>query len=134
MSADETSGLSSITGVHTVVVPVVDMDQALTFWTGALGFEVQMDSPFGEGQRWVELAARDAGAGATTIGLMSGGGQPTGVNTGIRLATSDAAAAWRVLEEAGVDVDELLTLPGAPPMFTFRDGDGNELVVVEIDA
>ncbi len=132
MSADDTSGLSSITGIHTVVVPVADMDQALAFWTGALGFEVQMDSPFGEGQRWVEVAARDADVAATTIGLMSGSGLPTGVNTGIRLSTSDAAAAWRALADGGVDVDDLLSLPGAPPMFTFRDGDGNELVVVEI--
>ncbi|MFI2753891.1 VOC family protein [Cellulomonas sp. P22] len=129
---DGTSSLSSITGIRTVVVPVTDMDQAVAFWTDALGFEVQMDSTFGEDQRWVEIAARDAGTGATTIGLTSGGGLSTGVNTGIRLTTDDAAAAWTVLADLGVDVDDLLALPGTPPMFTFRDGDGNELVVVEV--
>lgn len=131
---DGTSNLSSITGIRTVAVPVTDIDQAVAFWTGALGFEVQMDSTFGEGRRWVEVAARDAATGATTIGLTSGGGLPTGVNTGIRLTTDDAAAAWTVLAELGVDVDDLLALPGTPPMFTFRDGDGNELVVVEVSS
>ncbi|MCC2318500.1 VOC family protein [Cellulomonas chengniuliangii] len=132
MSADDTSSLSSITGIRTVVVPVTDMDRAIAFWTDALGFEVQMDSTFGDDQRWVEVAARDAGSGATTIGLASGGNVTTGVNTGIRLTTDDAATAWAALADLGVDLDDLLAVPGTPPMFTFRDGDGNELVVVEV--
>jgi hypothetical protein len=57
------------------------------------------------------------------------------VDTGIRLATADAAADHAHLRGAGVDVDpELLRYPGVPPMFTFRDADGNTLVVVEIMA
>ncbi|MCC2307980.1 VOC family protein [Cellulomonas chengniuliangii] len=131
---NDAPGLSSITGIRTVVVPVTDMDQAVGFWTSALGFEVQMDSTFDGDRRWVEVAAPNSADDATTIGLTSGSDLPTGVQTGIRLTTDDAAAAWRALSELGVDVDEVLDLPGTPPMFTFRDGDGNELVLVEIPA
>jgi lactoylglutathione lyase len=31
----------------------------------------------------------------------------------------------------GVDADEVLRWPGAPPMFAFRDQDGNGLEIVE---
>jgi lactoylglutathione lyase len=31
----------------------------------------------------------------------------------------------------GVDVDEVLRWPDAPPMFAFRDQDGNGLEIVE---
>jgi hypothetical protein len=55
------------------------------------------------------------------------------VDTGIRFSTADAAADHAHLRAAGVDVDpEVLRYPGVPPMFTFRDADGNTLVVVEI--
>jgi lactoylglutathione lyase len=30
-----------------------------------------------------------------------------------------------------VDADDLLTWPGVPPMFTFRDQDGNQLFLVQ---
>lgn len=33
-----------------------NVDEAIEFYTGTLGFEVQVDHPFGEGQRWVTLA------------------------------------------------------------------------------
>jgi len=34
---------------------------------------------------------------------------------------------------AGVDVDELLRWPGVPPMFDFRDPDGNTFYVSQVD-
>ena len=55
-----------------------------------------------------------------------------GVDTGIRLATDDATADHEALRAAGVDADpEVLRFPGAPPMFSFRDPDGNTLYIVE---
>ena len=35
------------------------------------------------------------------------------------------------LTAAGVGVGELLNWPGVPPMFTFRDQDGNGLEIVQ---
>ncbi|GAA5119741.1 VOC family protein [Pseudonocardia adelaidensis] len=118
-----------ITDVTTVAVPVRDQDEALAFYVDVLGFGKRLDAPFGGG-RWVTVAP--AGA-STSIALVAG--DRTGVDTGIRLATADAAADHEHLRAAGVDVDaEILRYPGVPAMFTFRDADGNTLVVVEIMA
>jgi len=59
-------------------------------------------------------------------------GAPTGVDTGIRLTTGDAQVDHDDLLARGVDADpEVMRMGGAPPMFTFRDADGNRLVIVE---
>jgi catechol 2,3-dioxygenase-like lactoylglutathione lyase family enzyme len=116
-----------ITDVTAVAIPVRDQDEALAFYVGVLGFEKRLDGPFGAG-RWLTVAARGA---STSIALLAA--DRAGVDTGIRLATADAAADHAHLRAAGVDVDaEVLRYPGVPPMFTFRDADGNTLVVVEI--
>ena len=119
-----------ITGVRTVGVPVTDQERALEFYVGKLGFEKRMDVPFGPTQRWVEVAPPGA---ATTIALVAAReGATAGVDTGIRFATEDAAADHADLRSRGVDADaEILDMGGAPPMFTFRDQDGNRLVIVQ---
>jgi catechol 2,3-dioxygenase-like lactoylglutathione lyase family enzyme len=119
-----------ITDVRTIAVPVTDQDRALDFYVGKLGFEKRMDAVFGPGMRWVEVAPPGA---ATSIALATAReGVPAGVETGIRLMTGDAAADHADLRARGVDVDaEVLNMGGAPPMFTFRDQDGNRLVIVQ---
>ena len=118
-----------VTRVHTAAVPVSDQDRALTFYCDMLGFEVRRDATFGGDQRWLEVAP--AGAETTVALPPAHPGARTGVDTGLRLATPDAKAAHDALGAAGVDVDELLAFPGAPPMFFFRDPDRNTLVIVE---
>lgn len=49
-----------------VSVLVRDYDEALAFYTGALGFELIEDSPRGPGKRWVLVAPR-GGAGARLL-------------------------------------------------------------------
>lgn len=118
-----------ISDVRTIGVPVRDQRRALQFYGGVLGFETRMDSPF-PGGRWIEVAAPGA---TTTIALAAAqDGSKTGVDTGIRFSTADAEADHATLTAAGVDVDaEVLRFPGVPPMFSFRDPDGNTLYVVE---
>jgi predicted enzyme related to lactoylglutathione lyase len=118
-----------ITDVRTIGVPVTDQQRALDFYGGVLGFETRMDAPF-PGGRWIEVAAPGA---STTIALAQAQeGVPTGVDTGVRFSTADAAADHATLAAAGVDVDgEVLRFSGVPPMFSFRDPDGNTLYVVE---
>ncbi len=119
-----------VTHLGTVAVPVADQDRALAFYTDVLGFEKRRDMPFGPGQRWIEVAPPGA---VTSIALVSTSEeQPTGVATGIRLITEDAESDHAALAARGVDVDqEVLRLGGGvPPMFVFRDPDGNSLVIV----
>ena len=121
---------SRVTGVRTVAVPVTDQDRAVRFYVDVLGLELRMDAPLDElGGRWIEVAPPGA---ATTIALVpTRGGLPTGVETGVRLTTRNAAAVHADLQNHGVDVGELLRWPGVPPMFAVRDPDGNGLEVVE---
>src|SRR5690349_11771326 len=124
----ETTGVR-INGVATVSVPVTDHDRALEFYVGTLGMEVRRDASFGKGQRWVEVAP--AGA-TTTVALAPPGEVKPGVDSGIRLTTTDAAADHADLQAAGVQVDpEVLNFPGVPPMFGFHDPDGNRLYIVQ---
>jgi predicted enzyme related to lactoylglutathione lyase len=122
--------MTGIRDIRTVGIPVRDQDRALEFYLGTLGFEKRLDAPFGAG-RWVEVAAPGA---RTSVALIAAAGDTAvGVDTGIRFITADAEADHAHLHDRGVDVDpEVLRFPGVPPMFTFRDADGNTLVVVEI--
>ncbi|HEV7161762.1 MAG TPA: VOC family protein [Solirubrobacteraceae bacterium] len=127
----DTASRTNITDVGTVIVPVSDQDRAIEFYTEKLGLEKRSDTPFGRGERWVEVAPVGA---ATTLALIPPreGGE-VGVDTRIAFSTSDAEADHARLRERGVDVDEQVMRMGdpVPPMFFFRDGDGNTLLIVE---
>jgi catechol 2,3-dioxygenase-like lactoylglutathione lyase family enzyme len=124
-----TSPAVDVSRVHTVAIPVSDQERALAFYGGTLGFELRRDATFGPGFRWIEVAPSGA---ETTVALPPPHpGVKPGVDTGLRLATPDAKAAHAALTAAKVDVDEVLEIPGAPPMFFLRDPDGNTLTMVE---
>ena len=119
-----------IDDVMTIGVPVSDQDRALEFYLDTLGLQKRRDMPLPQfGGRWIEVAPP---AAAVTIALVPAAAQvPSGVQTGIRLTTTDADALHSRLKERGVEVGELLRWPGVPPMFAFRDQDGNGLEVVQ---
>ena len=122
---------TGITEVGTVMVPVSDQDRALEFYVDKLGFEKRTDTPYGEGERWVEVAPPGA---ATTIALVPPRqGEPTGIETRIGFTTEDADADNASLRASGVDADaEVMRMGGpVPPMFFFRDLDGNRFLIVE---
>jgi catechol 2,3-dioxygenase-like lactoylglutathione lyase family enzyme len=125
----------SINQIGTVVIPVTDQERAIEFYVDTLGFEKRTDVPFGDGYRWVEVGP--AGA-ATTIAIVPPPpGKPTGaVETGIALHSDDVDAVHADLQARGVDVDAEVSRMGdpVPPMFWFRDPDGNSMMVVEVSA
>jgi lactoylglutathione lyase len=119
-----------ITDVMTIGVPVTDQDRAVEFYRGKLGFETRRDVPLPQfGGRWIEMAP--PGARITIALVPAREGVPAGVQTGIRLATADAAAVHADLRARAVDVGELLRWPGVPAMFAVHDQDGNGLEIVE---
>ena len=122
---------TKITEVGRVIVPVVDQDRALDFYVGTLGLEKRADIAYGDGDRWVEVAPRGA---TTAIALVPPReGESAGVETRISLNTDDIDAIHADLEARGVDVDAQVMRMGdpVPPMFFFRDPDGNSLFIVE---
>jgi lactoylglutathione lyase len=126
----DTQTTSRINDIRLVGIPVVDQARALAFYIDKLGFEKRLDVPMGDGARWIEVAPP---AAATTIALIRAhDGLSAGVETGIRLTTRDADANHADLLAHGVDADDVLRWPGVPPMFAFRDQDGNGLEIIEV--
>jgi catechol 2,3-dioxygenase-like lactoylglutathione lyase family enzyme len=115
-----------------VMIPVADPDRALQFYTDALGLEKRVDAPFGDGNRWIEVAPSGAD---TTIAICPPGpnGTAGGKDTGITLQTDDVDAFHAQLKERGVDVDAEVSRfdPAVPALFWFRDPESNVLMAVE---
>jgi catechol 2,3-dioxygenase-like lactoylglutathione lyase family enzyme len=122
---------TTVDRVATVMVPVADQDKAIAFYIEKLGFELRADTPFGHGDRWVEVAP--AGA-ATTVALVTPmEGEEVGVESRIAFQSTDIDADYEAMKASGVDVDEEVMRMGdpIPPMFFFRDADGNRLLLVQ---
>jgi catechol 2,3-dioxygenase-like lactoylglutathione lyase family enzyme len=123
--------MPQITQVARVMVPVRDQDAAIAFYTNKLGFSLLADVPFGEGERWVELAPS---GGGTAIALVPPRGEyQPGRMTGIGLVSPDPRADHAELKGKDVDVDaELMGGDGTVPLlFFFRDQDANQLMIGE---
>jgi catechol 2,3-dioxygenase-like lactoylglutathione lyase family enzyme len=122
---------SRIGTISLVTVPATDQDRSIEFYE-ALGFEKRTDIPFGDQYRWVEVYPP---TGTTGIALAPPrpGVDRTGVETGIILTTDDIDASHAHLQASGVDVDAEVARMGdpVPPMFWFRDPDGNSLMIVQ---
>jgi catechol 2,3-dioxygenase-like lactoylglutathione lyase family enzyme len=129
----QTETKTRITQVGTVIVPVSDQERALDFYTDKLGFEKRTDLPYGDGDRWLEVAPPGA---ATTISIVPPReGDPVGIETRTGFTTDDIDADHSELKARGVDVDPEIMRMGdpVPPMFFFRDPDGNSFLIVQRD-
>jgi predicted enzyme related to lactoylglutathione lyase len=128
-----TSTQTHITHVGAALVPVSDPDRALAFYTEQLGFEKRTDVAYGDGQRWIEVGPPGA---QTAIALTPPGPSASpGSVSNIGFATDDVDASRAELRNRGVDVDDEVSRFGdpVPPLFFFRDPDGNQLMVVKRD-
>ncbi len=126
-----TTTASRIGEINLVMIPSPDQDRSIDFYVGKLGFEKRTDIPFGGSYRWVEVYPP---SGTTGIALAPPReGDPTGIQTGISLTTADIDAVHAELKSGDVDVDAEVSRMGdpVPPMFWFRDPDGNTLMIVE---
>ena len=122
-----------------VVVPVSDVDRAKRFYSEQVGFEVDLDSQFGNGVRVVQLTPPGS---ACSISIGSGliDSKP-GSLQGVQLVVSDIEAARAELVERSVEVGEIYhfedgaKLPGKGgrwnSFMSFSDPDGNGWIVQE---
>jgi catechol 2,3-dioxygenase-like lactoylglutathione lyase family enzyme len=119
--------------VESVCIPVADQDASLAFYKDVLGFALKTDTPFGPGLRWIEVGPE--ADGSTTIALAPApeGSTPGGRETGIIVLVDDIDAFHAQLKAAGTDVDEAVQRMGdpVPPLFWFRDPEGNTIQVAQ---
>lgn len=115
------------TSIQSVSLPVADQDLAIAFYTEVLGCELTLDKEIWPGARLVIVTP--PGSDVAMLLLPADSEIPVAV----RMGTSDADAAYARLQEAGATLhnDQVLHLPGSPPMFAFADPDGNDLVYLQ---
>jgi catechol 2,3-dioxygenase-like lactoylglutathione lyase family enzyme len=125
--SDLTQSPTTVNNLGVAMFTVADVDAAIEFYTNKLGYELRADVTFGEGGRWVEVAPPGSTARLGLNAPMNN--QPGGGSIGVE--TPDPAAERERLVALGIESGELMSVPGAPTMFSFGDPDGNFIWVVE---
>ena len=122
---------TGINEIGLVIIPAPDQDRSIAFYE-KLGFEKRTDIPFGGRYRWVEVYP-PSGTSGIALAPPREGDAAGGKETGITLTTDDIDATHAELKSLGVDVDAEVQRMGdpVPPMFWFRDPDGNSLLIVQ---
>jgi catechol 2,3-dioxygenase-like lactoylglutathione lyase family enzyme len=121
-----------------VTVVVADYDEAIAYYTHALGFVLVADADRGQGKRWVLVApAADAGcalllAQAATPEQQARIGDQTGGRVFLFLHTDDFARDYAAMQQRGV---HFLETPRTEPYGTvavFEDLYGNKWDLLEL--
>ena len=122
---------SRIGEISLIAVPSNDVDKQIEFYE-SLGFEKRTDVPFGGQYRWVEVYPPSGNTGIA-LAPPPPGSDAGSKETGIILNTDDIDATHAELKAKGVDVDAEVSRMGdpVPPMFWFRDTEGNSLLIVQ---
>ena len=133
----------SITQAATVYVAVTDQERALAFYAGTLGFETRSDFPYADGERWIEVVPPGA---VTSLTLLPAERRAARRRRDRRRAerprtpprrtpscapaasTSTPPSCARAIPSC---TGPAAVLAGIPPMFRFRDPDGNSFLLGE---
>jgi catechol 2,3-dioxygenase-like lactoylglutathione lyase family enzyme len=127
------TGRRSIT--HVAIV-VRDYDEALAYYTRALGFALVEDEPREGGKRWVVVAPRGGGtalllARAATPEQASRIGDQTGGRVFLFLETDDFARDHAAMRERGVTFEEAPRHESYGTVAIFHDLYGNRWDLIE---
>ncbi|MET9223892.1 VOC family protein [Streptomyces sp. NPDC088197] len=120
-----------------VALVVRDYDEAIDFYTRALGFELREDTPRADGGRWVVVAPR--GSSETALLLARAGnlaqadrvGDQTGGRVGLFLTTDDFDGDYKRMVAAGVVFEEEPRYEPYGAVVVFQDLYGNRWDLIE---
>ncbi len=116
-----------------VPVPVSDVDRAIEFYVGTLGFTKDVDVQPAEGVRIVQVTAEGSGC---SIGFGTGldvyRGEPGSIR-GLHLVVEDIAEARAELVSRGVEISEVHDFGGGVKGAEFADPDGNSFELQEME-
>ena len=119
----------AVSGIEVISVPVSDQDLAKKFYAKTLGFTVEMDSSFGDGNmRWVMLRPPGGGSAITLVNWFDT--MTPGWLRGTVLGCDDIEQTAAELTARGVSFNEdaIAEAPWGRWM-TFADPDGNAWVL-----
>lgn len=115
-----------------IPLPVSDVERAIEFYEGKLGFAKDVDVRPAEGVRVVQLTPPGSGC---SVGFGTGlevyAGEP-GTIRGLHLVVEDLAEARAALVARGVDVGEIHDFGGGVRGASFADPDGNTFELQEM--
>jgi predicted enzyme related to lactoylglutathione lyase len=115
-----------------VPLPVTDVDRAIAFYAGTLGFALDVDVRPAEGVRVVQLTPPGS---ACSIGFGTGipayEGEPGSVR-GLHLVVDGIEQARAELAGRGVEIGELQDVGGGVRYAGFTDPDGNGWTLQEM--
>jgi len=118
-----------ITHTHSITINVRDLDEAVAFYVGVLGWEKRQDSNEA-GMRWLTVAP----PGAQTAFALSVNDSPNvsfATGCGISLITDDIDGDVTAFEQKGVQVKAAPeTMPWGDRATWFSDPFGNEFFLV----
>jgi predicted enzyme related to lactoylglutathione lyase len=118
--------------VELIPIPVADVERAIAFYEGKLGFTKDVDVQPVDGVRVVQVTPEGSGC---SIGFGTGldvyRGEPGSIR-GLHLVVEDLDAARAELIGRGVDVGEIHDFGGGVRGASFSDPDGNSLELQEM--
>src|SRR5213593_2890006 len=115
--------------IELVAVPVSDVDRAKAFYTGQVGFNVDVDHRVSDELRFVQLTPKGS-ACSIAIGQGITPAAPGSV-AGLQIVVADIEEAHRELGGRGVPVSEVQDLPWGRFVF-FADPDGNRWALQQL--
>jgi catechol 2,3-dioxygenase-like lactoylglutathione lyase family enzyme len=114
-----------------VTLVVRDYDEAIEFFTGAMGFELIEDTPLGDGKRWVVVGPRGSGGSnlllaRATPEQASGVGNQSGGRVFLFLHSDDFWRDYRAMRAKGVKFSEEPREESYGTVAVFEDLYGNK--------
>ena len=117
-----------IKAIKFVSIPVRDQDQAITFYTEKLGFQILTDQAFDEKQRWIELRVPGS---ETKVVLFTPPSHEDRIGTfyNVTFMTDDIDRTYQELKARGVEFSAPPTKQPWGHFAKFQDTDSNQFVL-----
>ncbi|HTV74518.1 MAG TPA: VOC family protein [Candidatus Acidoferrales bacterium] len=110
--------------ISVVNLQVDDVDRAVAFYTGKLGWKKTMDVPMGE-QRWVTVAPEGGETSFTLTTHSINPGEKAGGFSGVIMEVDDVYQTHERLGKAGVEFPESPRTEPWGGWAMFKDSEGN---------
>ena len=119
--------------LEVVLLPVSDVDRAITFYRDAVGFDLDHETTMGE-VRMAQLTPPGSGCSIVIGTLPAHREMPPGSLRGLQLVVSDATRARDELISRGVAAGPITVLDARDggTLFSFSDPDGNTWTVQQL--